>query len=168
MKTCILGVLALSTCLAACSNRVEIAAETSGSGGNRSQITGQGAAFPGGTGGSTGTGAAWPGSGKLVTADTDIAQYASVTTTSTVQNPVNTKVLEGPFFISDVINITYPLTTVGGSDCSLPLDQHTTVLFGTTNVSQFHGLRLPILAGQALCTQAGLNYNVTVLGFKPY
>jgi hypothetical protein len=164
MKVWLLGALALSTCLAACSNHVNITPETNGSG--------HGAAFPGGTGGSTSTGSTGAALAKVVTADTDIAQHASITTTSTAPDPVSTKVLDGPFFITDVIKLSYPLTTVQGTDCSVPEDKHTLVLSGSSSVTQVHGIRLPILAGQALCTQAGmgagLDYNVTVLGFRPY
>lgn len=175
MRTWIFGGLLFTAGLAACSNKVLITAETTGSatgtGGSSTATSGTGASGPGGTtsssgaGGSTGTG----GTGKLVTADTDIAQYVSTSTTGTAQNPVETKVIEGPFFVTDVIGLTYVLSTVQGSDCSVSTDKHTVVVLSTTaNGGQLHGVRIPILAGQSLCTQAGLNYNVTVLGFRPY
>lgn len=162
MKNWILGALALSIGLAACSNRVEIKPET----------TGSGASHPG-TGGSTSTGSTGstgPAPPKVVTADTDMAQYASITTTTTALDPVDTLIVEGPFFITDAIAVTSVLTTVQGNDCSIPVEKHTIVLTGNVNtgVTQFHGLRLPVLSGQSLCVKSAINYNVTVLGFKPY
>lgn len=173
--------LVAAASIAACSNQVSITAETAGpvsasSSGSSAVTTGSGASGPGGTGGATGTGGttgaggAGPASNKVVTAETDIGQYMSIS----VSPSANKKILDGPFFVTDVscdsnASSWLNLDTVLGGDCSAPPDAHTKVLVvtGNPNTGQIHGIRLPILPGQALCGASGF-YACTVLGFKPY
>jgi len=173
MKPWILGGLVVMAALAACSNEVKIKAETTGStssGSTSSGTTntqGSGGASTTSSGGTGGAGASGPG--KVLTAETDVAQYQAVATSNTDAYPVDTKLLDGPFFISDVLFSGASLvTTVYGADCSVSFDKHTVVLSTKDAGSQVHGMRLPILPGQSLCTQSGINARVTVLGFRPY
>jgi len=162
MKAAIIGGWLLVAGVAACSNDPAITPESSGgSGGDTMMLTGAGAASPdlGDMGGSAG---APPGSGKLVTADTDAAQYQSIAVDPSSSRPI----VQGPFFVTDVLaDGAVTLFTVVGSDCSAP---QTKVLVAAKGVSQFHGIRLPILAGQSLCHHATATGALTVLGFKPY
>lgn len=162
MKVWIIGGLTLAAGIAACSNQISITAEKAGS------TQGAGGAGPSGTtsasgpSSSTGAGASGPGLAKVVTADTDIGQYVSI-----VASPgpdAYTKLLEGPLFISDVVGFV-ELDTVQGGDCNALQETHTVVAH-SSNITELHGIRLPILLGQSLCTYSGLP--VTVLGFKPY
>jgi uncharacterized spore protein YtfJ len=162
MKVWIIGGLSLAACLAACSNHVIITAEktggTQGAGGSGSS----GATGASGSGSSTGAGGSGPGFARVITAETDIGQYVSIT--ANVDPSTYTKLLDGPLFISDVIGFVQ-LTTVNGGDCNVPQDKHTTVAQGNM-IAELHGIRMPILAGQSLCLYGG--GAVTVLGFKPY
>lgn len=178
ITTAIIGGAAIAAALASCSNKVTITAEQSGAqsgstGSTMMMTAGSGASGPGGTTGSggagtggsssssTGTGA---GAGKVVTADSDIAQYQSIT----VDLNVTTPLLAGPFFVTDVYATAgVTLSTVSGSDCSTP---KTAVLQppGSGGVEQIHGIRLPILAGQSLCEGSSPSGTVTILGFRPY
>jgi hypothetical protein len=180
------GGLLVAAGITACSTRVNIMAETttgsaSGSSSSSSLSTaGSGASGPGGTGtgGATGSGvssgAGAAGPGRVVSADNDIAQYASIVIVAGAGG--SQKVVEGPFFVTDVYGINWVLDTVSGSDCSIPQGQHVSVLhtdevLNSASPPQIHGIRLPVLAGQSLCLQVPAQWNgvtVTVLGFKPY
>ncbi|MEP7124077.1 MAG: hypothetical protein ABJE95_24330 [Byssovorax sp.] len=166
MKVWIFGGLALAAGIAACSNQVAITAEkagsTQGAGGSGASATGSG------SGPSSGTGAGASGPGKIVTAETDIGQYVSVSIPN-VGPESWVKVVEGPFFVTDVVGATR-LATVQGKDCSVAEELHTLVVLGGQQAYQLHGMRLPVLPGQSLCVSAGLSgFPVTnVLGFKPY
>lgn len=175
------GVLVLGA-LAACSNKVDIKAEqsgaASGSTGSTMMTAGSGASGPGGTTGSggagtggstsssTGTGTGGASSAKVVTADSDIAQYQSISADLLSMQPV----LQGPFFVTDVYaNNNVTLATVTGTDCSAP--QATVMQLPTTAMNgtfQIHGVRLPVLAGQSLCHNTNVGGTLTILGFRPY
>ena len=183
----ILGGLATAAGIAACSAQVSITAEkaaavSGSSSGSSMNVTGSGASGPGGTGSATGTGGSTgtgsstgsgaSGAGKVVTADNDIGQYASI---SLVPLKID-KVVDGPFFVTDLYcanngNSALTLDTVTGGDCSVPAASHTVVLAVNGNVPysvpQAHGIRLPVLSGQTLCGTVGSSA-CTVLGFKPY
>jgi hypothetical protein len=182
--------IVLMGALASCSRKVPIRPES----GTTSATSSSGATMtmPGGTGGSTMSsgaggvgGAATSSSGntssgmssssstssgaapaKVVTADNDIAQYLSITV------PVASmpqKVVDGPFFVTDVFG-QLTLDMVTGGDCTVPQSQHTTLL-GTNNTTTFpqvHGMRMPILANQTLCANTNSSSPAAVLGFRPY
>lgn len=185
MRIWLSGGLIAALGIASCSNDVTITAETTGGTGSSSSgssssgttnTQGSGGASTtssGSTSSSSGTGGAGaggPGSGKLVAADTDMAQYQSITLPAPSPPGTEQKVVDGPFFITDVF-MSYQggiltFDTVTGGDCSAPANQHHGVL---TVTPQIHGIRLPVLAGQTLCLTANVQSdNYTVLGFKPY
>jgi hypothetical protein len=147
--------------LAACTNEVPISPDTSGHGGGTMLLTGAGAAHPSldDTGGAAG---ASPVAGKVVTADTDMAQYQTITVELGSVQPI----IQGPFFVTDVLaNHQVTLFTVTGGDCAAP---PTKVLMAPREPSQFHGMRLPVLGGQSLCQGTTATGTLTVLGFRPY
>jgi hypothetical protein len=154
------GGLASVLSIAACSNKVLITAETTGTaaGSGGSVATSTTGSSIGGTGGSTGAGAV----NKVITADTDLGQYQSISVDLLTMQPL----VQGPFFVTDIVaGNTTTFFTVAGNDCTAPF---TMVLTETPGgLLQFHGIRIPILAGQSLCHQPN-NGTLTVLGFKPY
>lgn len=108
---------------------------------------------------------------RVVTADTDIGQYLSVTTNSTdPTNAVPTKVVAGPFFLTHASFAPGTgASIVQGSDCTVPEDKHIPVVrVIATNIADIHGIRIPVLAGQSLCGLALKYGQITVFGFKPY
>jgi hypothetical protein len=172
------GAALLGVGFAACSNHVTIGPESTGSahgstGPTTSSTTvvasSSGTVGPGGTSsgaggasnsGSTSSSSGAPGPAMVVTAETDIGQYQSITQTSGA-------VVSGPFFVSDVAGAVNggALYTVTGSDCTV--SQQAMVVFLPQGPFQSHGMRLPVLAGQTLCvTNSG--GSLTVLGFRPY
>ncbi len=171
--------LGLVGVMAACATHVDIQKESGATtaGGSASSSTStmmMPGAGSGGTsssssanGATTGSGGSIPGPGKVVTAETDVAQYQSIVTVG-VATSVN--VVAGPFFVSDVLISEYTarLSTVVGADCSVPQAQHTVVLNIGFDGMQIHGIRLPVLSNQTLCMDGGNTISLTVLGFKPY
>lgn len=161
MGRAFIGGMLLMTGLVACTNEVPISADTSGHVGGAMQLTGAGAAHPdldefGGSAGAS------PVASKVVTADTDMAQYQSITIEIASPQPI----LQGPFFVTDVVaDHPVALFTVTGSDCATP---QTKVLVAPQGTSQFHGMRLPVLAGQSLCQGPTATGTLTVMGFRPY
>ena len=135
-----------------------------GSSGTGSPSNGSSASSAAGTGGSG------PGLTRVVTADTDIGQYVSVTTNSAEPvNAVETKVIEGPIFLTDALFYAgFPPSIVQGSDCTVPESKHIPVFRPVVNVGEIHGIRNPIMAGQSLCAFATTYGQTTVFGFKPY
>jgi hypothetical protein len=170
MKVWIIGGLSLAVGIAACSNQVDITREkasaTQGAGGAGSSGVGS----TSGASSSTGAGAGGPGFAKVITADTDIGQAVSFTTPIMSSDPVGTKVMAGPLLITDVILSGPSLYIVQGDDCSVPEDKHINVVYPEQNTfgKQFHGMRLPVLAGQTACSVQGANTRITVFGFRPY
>jgi hypothetical protein len=161
MERALFGGVFLMAGLVACSNEVPISPDTSGHGGGTMLLTGAGAAHPDldELGGSAG---ASPVSGKVVTADTDMAQYQSTTVELSSSQPI----LQGPFFVTDVLaDHQVTLFTVTGGDCAAA---QTRVLLAPQGTSQFHGMRLPILGGQSLCHGTTAPGTLTVMGFRPY
>src|SRR5262249_51571186 len=72
-----------------------------------------------GAGGSSSSGTGSPGPGKVATAETDIGPYQSITV---LPGPGAGKVIEGPFFVTDVYG-----TRSSSTDCSV-MQGHTSVL----------------------------------------
>jgi hypothetical protein len=163
-------VLGLAGCVGACGGKVAIKAESGTSSGSTGSSMTMGAGGSSSSSTTTsGTGAAGPG--KVVTAETDIGQYQSITVNFSGNAVVPLKVIDGPFFVTDVYGSSVqPLDIVQGTDCSV-MQGHTQVL-GTLFMSppdQVHGIRLPVLVGQTLCAYPGGPQNpITVLGFRPY
>jgi len=170
----------MTAAIAACSNDVRIIPEPTGTTATTTTTSSSTSGTMGGAGGSGGASTSSSGgTTKLTTADTDMAQCQSITATGDA-TATAVKVLEGPFFVTDVLagSTSAPtFTTVAGTDCSVPQDKHTFVLqvvplpgAGSGTSPQVHGIRLPVLTGQSLCAFSGLSLGVTttVLGFKPY
>lgn len=168
MKVWIIGGLLFVAGMAACAGEVNITAETA----SGTQGAGGAGSSASSASSSVGTGGPGPGLSKVVTADTDIGQYVSITIPFIASPDAPTKVVEGPFFITDVISPREsPLSIVQGNDCSVSEDKliPVVIFYDQFNaVKQVHGLRLPILAGQSVCAVQSANFKVTVLGFKPY
>lgn len=176
-----LGLGASAAAFAACGTEVKIVAETTGSSHASStsspeSTSSSSGTMMGGTGGASSTSSSTggpPPAQKLVTAETDIAQYQSFTVSTTITQQV-AKVLDGPFFVTDVAGSSgqgpggpsFFLVTNG--DCSGGGGQwvlNTSV--GQSAANQVHGIRMPVLPGQTLCMEGTLMTGV-VMGFRPY
>lgn len=149
-----------------------------GSTGTTMTMTGSGGSKPGGTTSSTGSGAGGAssgssgGPGKVLTADSDVAQYQSFPVAVT-QMGVGVKVVGGPFFVTDVYTLgVLNLYTVAGNDCSAqPQTPVLQAVMINNTAAQWHGIRMPVLSSQTLCASMsspnGAN-TATILGFAPY
>jgi hypothetical protein len=161
--TVVAGVVALVGGAAACSKAPPITAETTAAG---STGTSTGASAPGGSSGASGAGGASSGPAKVVTAETDIAQYQSITIPSS--NPNGAMVVSGPFFVTDMYAPTgngFLAVVTSGSDCNAASPQNAALnLQGSP--AQIHGIRMPVLKGQSLCAIEAPG--ATILGFAPY
>lgn len=112
-----------------------------------------------------GSGAAGPGVAKVVTADTDIAQYVSGTTAVPGANG-RVKVIDGPFFLTDVFG-GGELHLAKGADCDAePIGPGLLTVSMGPGTPQIHGIRLAVLSGQTLCAFVG--GSITFQGFRPY
>lgn len=182
-----LGFGASAALLGACGNDVAISAETTAT--SNTSSTSSSGSMSSSSGTTMGTGGAStssssssssssstggpPPAQRVVTAETDIAQYQSITV-STTSTESGAKVIDGPFFVTDVAGgwqqgpggASFHVVTNG--DCSVAVGM--TVL--STNVGQnaayqVHGIRMPVLPGQTLCMSGALTTAI-VMGFKPY
>jgi len=176
-RTAMLALGASAAAFVACGTDVRITAETTGS----SQASGSssGGTTMGGTGGAGGSSMATSTSSstggpppvqKMVTAETDMAQYQSFTVLADAQ--VAKKVLDGPFFVTDAAGsiissgAVFFLGTNG--DCSTQTDTVLQTNASNLGAHDIHGMRMPVLPGQTLCLVSGSYGGATVMGFRPY
>jgi hypothetical protein len=165
----ITSVVAVAAVLAACGNRISIQPEpTSGGGGSSSSSSSTSSTSSSGP----------PPFTKVVTAETDIAQYQTITLVGDGTG-ATMKLLDGPFFVTDVYDddsmVLPRLTVVQGGDCSVDQNMHTILLAPAQTtvgyqILQIHGIRMPVLPGQTLCVRdtPSLGNKMTVMGFRPY
>ena len=99
---------------------------------------------------------------RMLTADTDADQL----TTGTIEVPANspTKVLDGPFVLTDLMNSgALVLSVVAGSDCTQ---------VGRSIPFTLQNARWVVKNGESLCATSGPNVtlpnSLTWNGFKPY
>lgn len=180
-----LGFGASAALLGACGNDVAISAETTAtsntsstsSSGSMSSSSGTtmgtgGASTSSSSSNSSSTGGPPPAQ-RVVTAETDIAQYQSITV-STTSTESGAKVIDGPFFVTDVAGgwqqgpggASFHVVTNG--DCSVAVGMPVlSTNVGQNAAYQVHGIRMPVLPGQTLCMSGAL-MTATVMGFRPY
>lgn len=155
------GLCACAVTIGACSSQVKITPDPSGGSGSQGSTGSQG------SGGSSAQAHA-----RMVTAETDIAQYLSGTVDSPATAGESVKVAEGPFFLTDALGDAYfSLYIVSGGGCPSdvssmrPIVQAPPISFSSSGYpGQIHGIRLAVQSGQSLCSNSALNF----VGFRPY